>query len=316
MIGNDLKSAHYRGVEGEFARERRLTGVIVAYGDDSSDRQKQTVFAVGILLGSGEQWANFKTAWVDRNGRVPFHATDCESGWGDYRGVDREVRNRLYRDLVTMLANSELFGFATAVKIKDYVAYRGESSTPEMAYYTCFLDAVVKCAGFGALSIPPQKIDLTFDRNFDRDPNTSDLYAYFGALQEWEHREYLGDRICFANYREEAGVQAADLLARETMKHMENTMLGPRERWARGSFIRLGQNPRFHFRFMDRTDMMWSDAKYPPRLDANFEDDYKKWREEMGLQGDTLIYRLRFMRLQRSIKKRAELDADNFDNEL
>lgn len=76
--------------------------------------------------------------------------------------------------------------------------------------------------------MPPQKIDLTFDQNFERDPSTNDLYAYLGELKEWEHHGYLVDRVSFANYRREAGVQVADLLARETMKHMENTMLGPR----------------------------------------------------------------------------------------
>jgi hypothetical protein len=77
----------------------RLQAMLIAYGDDSSDSKKATVFSVGIVLGSHAQWARFKPTWESRNGRIPFHATDCESGWGDYRNIDRDIRTRLYRDL-------------------------------------------------------------------------------------------------------------------------------------------------------------------------------------------------------------------------
>jgi len=130
-----------------------------------------------------------------------------------------------------MLAESNLFGFAAAVNVRDYKERMPHEETHEMAYYACFADVLARCAALGSITMPPQKVDLTFDQNFERDPSTSDLYAYLGELKEWIHHSYLGERVTFANYRKESGIQAADLLARETMKHMENTMLESRERW-------------------------------------------------------------------------------------
>jgi hypothetical protein len=117
-----------------------------------------------------------------------------------------------------MLAESDLFGFAAAVNIKEYREMYPDEKTHEMPYYSCFADALARCAALGHVTIPPQSIDLTFDQNFERDPSTADLYAYVGALKTFEFADHLGERMSFADYRKESGIQVADLLARETMK--------------------------------------------------------------------------------------------------
>ena len=295
---------------------QRLEAVLVAYGDDSADSRKETVFSVGVVLGSPAQWVKFKSRWVERNGGIPFHATDCESGWGDYRGKDRDIRTRLYRDLVAMLAEGELFGFAAAVNIKDFRKAYPTEKTQELAYYMCLADVLARCAALGYITMPPQKIGLTFDRNFDRDPSIADWYAYLGELTEWEFHSHLGDRVTFANYREEPGVQVADLLAREAMKHMENTMLGNRERWSRVSFMRLQRSPRMHFRFVDLEEMASIAHQFgSSSLGPEFADEYKNWRLEHGIEADTIIHRIRFMRLWESVRRKAadRQNADSFD---
>lgn len=273
--------------------------MLVAYGGDSADSKKQTVFSVAIVVGSSDQWRRFKPEWERRNGGVPFHAADCEAGWGNYKGIDRDVRTTLYRDLVSMLADSDLYGFSAAINIRHFNEGFADDHTSEMPYYLCFADVVARCAILGHITIPPQSIDLTFDQNYDRDPSTADLYNYLGSLKEWEFYGHLGERVTFADHRKETGIQVADLLARETMKHMENTMLEPRKRWARQSFVRLRTNPRIHVRFLDQQEFMEMSVTHPSALPESFMDDYRTWRIENGLQTDNLINRLRFMRLKK-----------------
>ncbi len=142
-----------------------------------------------------------------------------------------------------MLAESELFGFATAMNIQDFVKGYPGSHPKEEPYYLCFAEVAARCAGLGYVSVPAQQVDITFDQNFERDPSIADLYEYLGSLDDWPFHERLG-KTSFANYRKESGIQVADLVAREVMKHMENTMLASRERWSRHSFVKLNANPR------------------------------------------------------------------------
>ena len=73
--------------------------MLSVFGDESHDPTKARVFAVAGLLGDGNQWASFRQAWNARlNGSI-FHAADCESGYGDFRGMPETDRHRLHRDL-------------------------------------------------------------------------------------------------------------------------------------------------------------------------------------------------------------------------
>lgn len=158
---------------------------------------------------------------------------------------------------------------------------------------------------WGYIVIPQRRVDITFDQNFERDPSMADLYEYIGSLKEWEFNKHLG-KLSFANYRQEPGIQVADLLARETMKHMQNTMLASRDRWTRQSFMKLNANPRFHLRFVEKEEMLYMHSHFPSKLPTTFNEDYTRWRHENGIQADSMISKLRFMRLLRAQKASTE----------
>lgn len=300
--------------EPNLARKRRLVAMLIAYGDDSSDRTRSTVFAVGMLIGTQDQWDRFKLEWDERTGGTPFHATDCESGWGSYRGMDRQARKDLYRDLVVLLSTSDLWGFSSAISIKAFRQVHPADKTYEMAYYACFASTLAMCAALGHVTIPPQSIDLVFDRNFERDPSTDLLYSYLGAWKGWRFHDNLGERISFADHRQESGIQAADLLTRETMKHMENTMLHTRERWSRASYVELRRNPRLHFHFIDRNEMeLIVGSTFFKEGEPSYLERYQRWREENGIQGDSVVNRIRFMQLLDQGKVDHQAVQEDFD---
>ena len=67
-------------------------------------------------------------------------------------------------------------------------------------------------------------------------------------LPEWGLHSVLHTEIGFADRRSRVPIQAADLLARETMKHLDN-QIGPERRRMRRSMAALNETGRFRFRY-------------------------------------------------------------------
>lgn len=52
-----------------------------------------------------------------------------------------------------MLADSDLYGFSTAMNIQDFVEGYAGTQSPE-AFYMCFADVVARCAALGVYRYP------------------------------------------------------------------------------------------------------------------------------------------------------------------
>jgi len=63
--------------------------MLSVYADDSSDEKGERTFAVAGIIGTQEEWDAIKLKWVKRTSGKIFHAADCESGYGDYKGIPR-----------------------------------------------------------------------------------------------------------------------------------------------------------------------------------------------------------------------------------
>jgi hypothetical protein len=80
--------------------------------------------------------------------------------------------------------------------------------------------------------------------------NAGVLYSYMAQLEEWSASSLLSEKVSFAS-RKYVGIQVADLIARETMKHLDN-MIGPVKRDKRRSFAALQDTKRFMFTYWVR----------------------------------------------------------------
>jgi hypothetical protein len=227
--------------------------VLTVFGDESHDETKQRVFAVGGLIGREQEWDAIVKPWKAITGGRDFHAADCESDHGDFTSTDHRDNQRLYARLVKLLASTKLMGFGVAIDLAEYHAIFPE--LPEdQPYYLCFHDVVKYFAEIGYLSLPPEKVDFTFDRNLEREYNATYLYDYMVKLPEWRFRPYINEKVSFTT-RKEVGIQASDLVAREAMKHLDN-QIGPKRRLPRASIRALGQTKRFKFHFYIRKSLL------------------------------------------------------------
>ena len=103
------------------------------------------------------------------------------------------------------------------------------------------------------LLAPQDRIAFTFDHNLEIEHNAGELYQRLMMHPDPDEHEYkksLEDKISFAS-KKEISIQAADLVARETMKILDNR-IGPKDRHTRISARILEEQKRIRFKILDR----------------------------------------------------------------
>jgi hypothetical protein len=277
--------------------------MLPAFGDESIDESRKRVVAVGSVCGAQSDWKPFNDEWRDRNGGKCFHAAACESDKVDYKDIPHELNQRLYADLTQLIAKSRLFGFGAAINVADYYSCF-KQDLPDEAYYFCFAENVKWCREIAQLSLVPDKVDFTFDRSFDRQYNSGQLFDELCRREEW--KPYLTGRVHFVPREEECGIQAADLVARECMKRLDN-QIGPKYRGLRRSMKALLDTRRFMFKYFQRPEFeaMIQNMK---ELRGNSIVDYQRWLSSLKLQ-DNHSNRIRYMALTEPIAQYAKTEV-------
>jgi hypothetical protein len=260
-----------------------------AYGDESADETRTRVFTIAGLLGDNTDWAKFRKNWKDRTGDEVFHATACDSDHEPYKQTGHRENKKLYADLSHIIADSNLLGYAISISLPDYK----ELIAPcldDNPYYLCFQGVVIYLGRKAALCIPPDRIEFIFDRNYHIEYNAGALYdRIINANLRPEMESLMSEKVSFAT-REEAGIQAADLVAREGMKLLDNRS-GPVSRPTRLATQVLQASQRVKFKVYDRGyfERIIRDSREHQYPQTEFFD----WLEKHGLN-NTLSNRLRY----------------------
>jgi hypothetical protein len=262
--------------------------MLTAYGDESADEKKERVFAIAGLFGKESEWASLESQWIERTGGKTFHANDCESNRGDYKDIEPATNLKLYADLAQLIAKSKLTGIGVALSMPAYNEFLAHS-LDRNPYYVCFHSVVVGLAKKASVCIPPDRIEFIFDRNVEIHHNASTLYDLIMKLNPPELAGFMQDKISFAT-RDTVGIQIADLVARETMKILDNR-IGPKPRHARLSAMALAASKRIQFQQYTK-DECRKIAKTATRK-GWLMTEYHQWLAESGLY-DTLPNRIQY----------------------
>lgn len=249
-------------------------------GDESMDESKQRVCAVAGLIGTEEQWKELEWKWAQFNYGCPFHANECESDHGNYTTRAHWNNQALYRDLTLLLANSGLCGVGKAIDLAAKREIFPESA--DLSYYTAFQRVVADLAKFAR--IWGDIAEFTFDMRMESNHNAGLLY---GSLRENEPEwtEYLAKKISFEFAKDNPRIQIADLLARETMKALDNRV-GPIKRPTRKSWEALAQTGRFRIEFFSTEWFVGLKARMPEleKVLTMSRDEYMLWLRKRNLQ--------------------------------
>lgn len=271
--------------------------MLSARGDESHDETKKRVFSVAGVIGREEEWDALEPTWRKRTNGKTFHATDCETDHGEYEGLNHKDNLKEYADLVKILCRRTKFmGYGVAV---DLAAYHSifPDLPEDQPYYLCFHNVVMYMCQLASLHIPPEIAEFTFHRNLEREYNATYLYDYLAKQPEWRFNPYIAEKVSFAT-QENVGIQVADLIARETMKHLDNK-IGPVRRQKRESLKALEHTKRFEFHFYTK-EVLFGLSREVKDLDlgtlrtSGDQLPFRGWLSELS-QPDTVANRIKYI---------------------
>ena len=271
--------------------------MLTVFGDESHDEKKQRVYVVAGIAGIKSEWEKLEPKWFKRTGGVPFHSSDCESDQEAYKANTHDENQKLYADMVKIILNSSLMGFASIV---DLVAYKEffPDIIDHMPYFFCFSKVIDYFDDLRSLYFPPEKkVEFIFHRNKETQGAAIIMYDYITQLEEYKYRtNYLGDTVTFDKSDERIGIQVVDVVAREAMKHFDNYLTGSNQ-LARQSVERLSSSGKFVFDIFGRD--YWESLQ--KQIDS-LEDkpgvngkDYHNWKTRNKIQSDNASTRLRYL---------------------
>lgn len=166
----------------------------------------------------------------------------------------------------------------------------------DIPYYKCFVEVSDRLIREAA-KLGERKVKFTFDNRQESEKNTGFLYDWIVNQSEWKERNIFLDLEISFSSRKNPRIQVADLLARETMKDLDNR-IGPVKRKMRRSMEALATNGRFHFEHLMREYF----EAYRKSMDSGqleermgiSRQDYAQWLQDTQ-QIDNMSNRFRFL---------------------
>ena len=232
--------------------------MLEAYFDESGTHGEESgAVTVAGFVATRERWTEFGGEWADflaREGIKTFHRTHLESFYKEFardKGWDEERRNRVVNESQAIIGKYVQVGFAHTVFKADYdEVVKGDVRLKLGAkHYTfCGQACMRRIAAWAALSGHNEAINYFFEGGAKGTGELSAMMARIAKKPEARAAFRLSS-ISFAKKYDEVidevmfpgliQLQAADILAYEVYKHMENFHFSPDKRPMRQSFLQL-----------------------------------------------------------------------------
>lgn len=260
------------------------------WGDESHDEKADFIFVVSGIFGSENDWKAAAAGWLEITKGEEFHAAEWSS---------RAEYTRLCR----VIANSALIGYAAGMDLREYETIF-PNPVEQLPYYFCFSDVVQHMADIASDCIPQDKVEFTFDRNFEVKYNATYLYDCMIKFPEFEHWDLLADKLSFAT-RKHPHIQMADMVAREAMNWLLTVVR--EDNSARSTCLALlTDSKRIHWNHFHK-DYFAQRVAHVQKLidDGHPMGNYDEWRKRKGCQ-DTTENRIRYqVQIDRTLQQQA-----------
>ena len=197
--------------------------MLFSYFDDSSDDKRQEYFSAGGLVGKEEQWIPFEADWAEatKHLKEPFRSTACECQQGQFAGWSKPDRDALMTRLVDLLVEHRIGGFASVIPVPEFQAVFPHLDS--LAPYLLAVEHTVLTMAYHAAQ-SDDKVQIWFEAG-TASPDIVRIHAKLKKLECWEHRDRL--RAISLDDKQMPQLQAADLVARESLKHFLNRGIRP-----------------------------------------------------------------------------------------
>ena len=217
-----------------------LHSMYFCYFDDSSDPLRQRFCVCGGVLGHADYWDRFESRWIaaTRELKEPFRSTDCECQHGQFESWEKTKCDALMESLVDLLCDDSEYrigGFASIVPVPDFKAsFPGRNTLAP--YFLAVAHTILNMAHEAAKH--QETVKLWFEDHSETKPETIRIYDGLRGMECWEDRDRL--RGISFDPKELIPLQAADLVAREALKHVLNLGQRTARKPARRIWDRIG----------------------------------------------------------------------------
>jgi hypothetical protein len=214
-----------------FGDASSIVMVLRGYFDDSGDEKQKRFVSVGGLVGNPRQWEHFDKKWCVATYELkqPFHSTDCEAQRGCCEGWTVEKSTALMKELTGVISFARLGAFGAIVPAGEYREIFPESHKYD-PYFLALKQTIINMAYICRLAGLQGLADSVVICHEDGETSTEafQIYKDLKSLATWNDSKYL-DGFSVGT-KKLAGLQGADLVAREAFKHADNLGVRPLRR--------------------------------------------------------------------------------------
>ena len=191
--------------------------MLEGYFDDSSDAQRSKFYVCGGIIGNSDQWDMFEAAWSIATARLtaPFRSADCEGGYGQFADWTKQERADLVKRLVEIIKQIGLHGCSAIVPIPEFAEVFPGVDKKE-AFGLTTMQMIFNMAHLA------DRLGMDAALWFEQGPEPGIALDALKAVRALDWKPNLRIRKITFNDKSLRALQAADLIARESFKHVTN----------------------------------------------------------------------------------------------
>jgi hypothetical protein len=227
---------------------------ITAFFDESGHSASTKTVSIGGAMTTPKRWGNLRVRWkaaLHRHGVQLFHMKDFENRRGEFDGWDETRKRALLTELFDAITDFPLFVIGAVVVVDDFnrlsAEFRQHLIDPwYLCYHSCFHDAITMTVCIDSkqedIDVEDVRVRACFyelHRQYTWGPVLFEMARQAAKEREWA-APYQNGIIGFGSKRSSVHFQAADLIAYEIRKHVENAIYkqGRPTRWPMKQFLK------------------------------------------------------------------------------
>jgi Protein of unknown function (DUF3800) len=223
-----------------------MVGNFTLYFDESYNYPpERRVYTVGGYLATDVQWRKFRKEWrriLDAEGLDHFHMVDFHACKPPYGSWSKDKRIEFLASLHAVIHERTLMSFATSADVEDFENLTPEQKNTLISPHVFAAKNCMKAVGFWAAEhiINHPVITYIFEEG---QPHERQLNRLFDTLTDEDKWFFRMTSLKFDKKRSLNPLQAADVVAYESMKEIERKVNPLNKRAARLSGINLASDP-------------------------------------------------------------------------
>jgi hypothetical protein len=279
-----MSALRYDAIEHVFAalciRANDPVAVLTAYFDEAGTDASKPAVAVGCYIATCDQWKQFNRGWQwlkEWSGvKDYFHRTDQESFWlhEQTKHWDKRTQIAVYQAQRAFIHAHTIAGWAGTVIKADYdeVIQGQDRRGLGNSYEFCLRHCMAGVTLFLAQRPVEDEILYVIESGAEGEGHLNRAFEIFLTDPEIKasHRLKSKDSWAFVSKEKAMPLQAADALAYESAKEMENRF-GAKERYTRKSMVdlvRLGTDNLGWYpkeKLVEMTELVHADVRWPEK---------------------------------------------------